>query len=499
MSTSRNIIALYGASVATVIAGLTSAPVYLHYLGIEAYAITGVLITLQMWFAVLDLGLSPALSRSVTQFTAGTRDADWLGSVYRGLERIFLLIAVLVAVLVAVAAPWLTEAWLDASTLPGSTVTQSLVLIGMICGLRLWQGLYVGGITGLQQLQWLSGFNAIAAVVRLGLSTVIIAWLWTDVRMLLVGNVLLSLGELLVVRQHFRAGLPASCLQQPVRWEALVEIRAYAGGLALTSVVTILLTGLDKIILPTYVSLQAFGCYMLAFGASQALYRVVMPVHSAVQPRLTELRERGDENGFAVLYHSAAQAVAVMVMPVGLVLAACPEAALWAWTGNAAIAAEAAEVLRLLAIATALHSCMYIPYAAQLAHGWTSLALRLNIVMVILLVPALLIGVRYQGIVAAAWCWLALNLVYLFVGQALMTRRILRGHMLRWYLGDLLPVSAVAALCAGFTAWVLPVGLNRIATAGLLIAAVAIATLLAGLVSPLRVQLLARLWRGRVS
>ncbi len=75
MSTSRNILALYAASVAIVIAGLVSAPIYLHYLGIEAYALTGVLITLQMWFALLDLGLSPTLSRAVTQFVAGTRDA----------------------------------------------------------------------------------------------------------------------------------------------------------------------------------------------------------------------------------------------------------------------------------------------------------------------------------------------------------------------------------------------------------------------------------------
>lgn len=497
MSTSRNIVALYGASFATAVTGLAAAPAYLHYLGIEAYALAGVLVTVQMWFTLLDLGLSPALSRAVTQFTAGTRDAAWLGSVFRGFERIFMAAATAAILAVAGAASWLAGSWLEADALPQATVAQSLMLIGTICGLRLWQGLYVGGITGLQELRWLSGFNAVAACARLALAVAAIAWLWTDVRMLMTANLVAGAIELAVIRHRFRAHLPPACLRQPLRWRSLLDLRAYAAGLALTALVTLLLTGLDKTILPAFVPLEAFGWYMLAVTASQALYRLITPVHTAVLPRLTELRERGDEAGFAALYHRAAQAVAVMTMPVGLLLAACPEAILRAWTGDAAVAAEAAAALRVLAIATVLHSCMYVPYAAQLAHGWTGLALWMNVVMAALLVPALLLGVRHLGIMAAAWSWLALNISYVLFGQALMTRRILRGHMLRWYLADLAPVAVVSTLCAAAAAWAMPEGLGRIASAALLAFATGLATVLAALASPLRGRLLARLtWRS---
>lgn len=481
--------ALYAASLVGSLAALAAVPAYLYFLGIEAYALTGVLATMQMWFTLLDLGLSPALSRSVTQFAAGTRDAAWLGSVFRGLEYIFLGVAGLFAGIIMLAAPWLSGVWLDAATLPPETVIGSLTLIGGICGLRLWQGLYVGGITGLQQLQWLSAFNAIAACARVGLPVAAIAWWWTDVRMLMAATLVVGAVEVAVVRWRFRSRLPPESLRQPVRWHCLLDVRSYAGGLALTSLVTILLTGLDKVILPVFVSLEAFGWYMLAFTCSQALYRLVAPVQTAVLPRLTELLERGDTAGFGALYHRAAQVVAVMVMPVGLIIAACPEFVLRVWIGDVAAVPRAAEVLRVLAIATVLHSCMYVPYAAQLAHGWTGLALRINLVMAVLLVPALIIGVQYHGIMAAAWTWLVLNVVYLLVGQALMTRRILRGHLLRWYLADLAPVMVTAAACAVVTAGFISPDYDRLTTAAMLISATLGATLLAALVSPLRAVL----------
>lgn len=496
MSISRNIIALYASSLATAAVGLASAPIYLHWLGIEAYAITGVMVMMLMWFALLDLGLTPALSRSVTQFVAGTRDANWLGGVLAGLERLFGVLALVAIAAVAAVAPWVAETWIEAAALPTATVAQSLMLIGAICGMRLWYGLYVGGLTGLQLLKWIALFSAVAAIARLVLSVAAIAWLWTDVRMLLAVNLVFSIGELAMVRWRLRADLPAACRGCAPNWRAVGDLRNYAGGLALTTLVTIFLNGLDKAILPIFVPLHAFGCYMLAYSASQALYRLITPVFTAVQPRLTEMCERGDLAGFAALYHRGAQATAVMVMPLGLLLAACPESALHAWTGNAVVAAESADVLRILAFATVLHSCMYIPYAAQLAYGWTGLALRLNVFMAVLLVPALFLGVQRHGILAAAWIWLTLNIFYMLVMNVLMTRRILQGHMLRWYLVDLGPPAVASVLCAVVVTLVIPVDLGRIATAALLACAALISTALAALASPLRSELMARL-KGR--
>lgn len=76
---------------------------------------------------------------------------------------------------------------------------------------------------------------------------------------------------------------------------------------------------------------------------------------------------------------------------------------------------------------------MWIPYQTQLAHGWTSLTVRINIVAVAIIVPAILWATPRYGAEGAAWVWVALNTSYLLVGIHFMYRRILTREKWRWY------------------------------------------------------------------
>jgi len=93
-----------------------------------------------------------------------------------------------------------------------------------------------------------------------------------------------------------------------------------------------------------------------------------------------------------------------------------------------------------------------------------------------------------MGPIAAALAWLALNLVYLTVTQSLMTRRILRGELLRWYVIDLAPVLAVSAAAVLAAGWLVPLPASRLGQAAVL-AGIGLAVQAAALaVSPMRVE-----------
>ena len=51
--------------------GFVFIPVYVRILGIESYGIIGFFATLQAWFILLDLGLTPALSREMSRYLGG--------------------------------------------------------------------------------------------------------------------------------------------------------------------------------------------------------------------------------------------------------------------------------------------------------------------------------------------------------------------------------------------------------------------------------------------
>jgi hypothetical protein len=79
---------------------------------------------------------------------------------------------------------------------------------------------------------------------------------------------------------------------------------------------------------------------------------------------------------------------------------------------------------------------MHLPYALQLAHGWTKLSFYLNVIAVIVLVPAIYFATLHWGAVGAAGVWIVLNSAYLSVGVQLMHRRLIMKEKWHWYLND---------------------------------------------------------------
>ena len=112
------------------------------------------------------------------------------------------------------------------------------------------------------------------------------------------------------------------------------------------------------------------------------------------------------------------------------------------WSGNADLSKHTAPILSALVLGTFLNGLMWMPYQLQLAYGWTGLALRVNIVAVIVLIPAIFWVVPRFGAVGAARIWVALNATYIVVAVQLMHRRLIPAEKWRWYFADLLlPVS----------------------------------------------------------
>jgi O-antigen/teichoic acid export membrane protein len=90
---------------------------------------------------------------------------------------------------------------------------------------------------------------------------------------------------------------------------------------------------------------------------------------------------------------------------------------------------------------------MWMPYQLQLAHGWTSLILKGNIMGVVVLVPAIFWLVPRYGTIGAAWIWLIVNACYVLLAIHFMHRYIISKEKWQWYFADvLLPVSGAVSV-----------------------------------------------------
>jgi O-antigen/teichoic acid export membrane protein len=87
--------------------GLAFIPVYIKYLGIEAYGLISIFALLQAWLTLLDMGMTPARSREMARFTGGAHNAQLIRDLLRSIEIIGFGMAILVALGIWAASEWL--------------------------------------------------------------------------------------------------------------------------------------------------------------------------------------------------------------------------------------------------------------------------------------------------------------------------------------------------------------------------------------------------------
>lgn len=455
MSLKKNTIANYLGQGWIALMGLAFVPVYIRYLGVEAWGLVGFMGMMQAWFTLLDMGLTPTLSREMARFQAGEHSAQSIRNLLRSLEVIYSGVAVVVIGLAFLAAPWVAVHWLNAVQLPAASVAQAIGMMGLVLAARMVEQVYRGAIQGLQRQVWLNGAQSVLATLRWGGAVGVLAWVESSIEAFFLWQGLVSLLSIAILARQTYRWLPAA--EHPASFDlaGLARIRSFAGGMAAITFLSIMLMQIDKLMLSKLVSLEDFGYYALAASVAGVLYFMATPISIAVSPRLTELVAKGDQQTLIETYHRASQWLAALLIPAALVMAAFAEPLLQAWTGDSSLAKQVAPLLALLALGTLCNGFMFVPYSTQLAHGWTGFAVRMNIVAVVFIVPAILWAVPRYGAIGAAWIWLALNAGYVLIAIHFMHRRLLPDEKWRWYWGAIFkPLIAGSITVLALRQWI---------------------------------------------
>ncbi len=456
MSVKRNVIANYFGQGWMAVMNLAFVPVYIKYLGIEAYGVIGIFALLQAWLRLLDMGMISALSREMARFTGGAHNAQSIRDLLRSIEIVALGIAVVIASGVWGASGWLASDWLKAEKLPVDTVAQAFAIMGMITALRFVENIYRSSLSGLQKQVALNIINSIMATLK-GLGAVgILIWVSPTIEAFFLWQGLLSILTLGLFIYMVYHTLPAAGHSGRFSWSAILGIWRYAVGMVGIAFLYILLTQVDKILLSKLLTLEAFGYYSLAAVVATGLLTVVSPIATAFFPHFSKLVASQDQSQLIHSFHKSAQMVTVAVGSVAIVLMVFAEPILQLWTQDATLSQRSAPLVRLLTLGNLLNGLMWIPYQAQLAYGWTSFTLIMNIISVAIIVPAIFWAAPLYGAEGAACVWVILNAGNLFISYQLMYRKILSGEKWRWYFQDILIPFWWATFCVLLFSWLAP-------------------------------------------
>lgn len=445
MAIRRNLVANLVGSAWTGVVTLAFIPVYLRYIGAEGYGLVGFFVTIGTLLAIFDGGFGAAAARELAR-TSHLPENGYgsIRNLIRTLEWTFWVIACALGSLIALLAPAIASHWLNLRAIDHNEAVTALRLMGLALILQWPIAYYSGCLIGLQRQVGLNLINSVMITAKFGGAALVLVMVSPTVIAFFIWQAAITLVHVGTLQIYLWQKMPGSSRPQ-LEPGSVRTVGRFALGVGGINVLALILTQLDKVILSNILPLDQFGYYTLASTLATVVSRVVGPIFNATYPRFTQLVAKGDAKQLAEFFHNACQLMALAVVPLALLIVVFGREIVLLWTGDSALAEHLQWVVALLALGTLFNGLVTIPYALQLASGWTRLAFWQNVIAVILLAPATIFLARRYSIIGAASVWAALNLGYVLFSMPAMFSGLLHDEKRRWYLHSMIfPIVACA-------------------------------------------------------
>lgn len=459
MSLKKNIIANYASQLYVTGIGILILPLYIKYIGAEAYGLIGFFTMLQAFFAMLDLGLTPTIGRETARYHGGSMSALMYRQLLRALSVIFVFIAVTGGLGMWLFASTIATKWLTVETLSINVVAFAIKVMAISVALRWLCGLYRGVVTGSEKLVWLSVFNVFIATLRF-VAVFVSMWFYGYTpTVFFIHQFFVAVIELLGLWLMTQLLIPnKKLIAEPIGWsfKPIKPVLKFALTIAFTSSVWVLVTQTDKLILSGILPLEEYGYFTLAVLVASGIMVISGPISSAIMPRMARLHAENRRDELISVYRNCTQLVSVIAGAASITIVVTAKSLLIAWTGDLHLAEQAAPVLRLYAAGNLFLCVAAFSYYLQYAKGNLRYHLIGNLGLVIILIPSVIYAATRFGGVGAGYVWLTLNALFLFCWVAYVHHKLESGLHLKWLLKDVLKIIVPSCLFSLFISLIYP-------------------------------------------
>jgi O-antigen/teichoic acid export membrane protein len=441
VSLKRNFSIGFLSSIWSALLGLAVVPLYLKYLGIEAYGLIGFFATMQAVLSLMDMGLSPTINREVARCSVAGKMRE-ARSLLHTLAIVYWIMAGVIALCFVALAPFIADNWLQARQLSNETVTQAVALIGLVVACRWPVGLYMGALMGMQKIALTSAIGAVVGTISSLGAIAVLAFISPTIKAFFIWQACVGIGYAISMRWITWKLMGPRDDQPHVAFDDLKRIWRFSAGMSGIAITGVILMQLDKILLSRLLSLGDFGLYALAGVVANSLYIMLTPLFNALYPRMSALVASGETEKLEYLYQTGTCLFLSIFFPIAIMVGVFSDDLLRLWTSNQTLSTNLAPVVSLFLIGTALNGIMHFPYALQLAYGETKIPLKINAILISIMAPMTIILASSFGVVGGAGSWALLNFIYLLLGTWLTHRTILKGMGGQWLSGAvMLPLS----------------------------------------------------------
>jgi O-antigen/teichoic acid export membrane protein len=421
--------------------GIFILPLYLKYLGAEAFGLVGIFMVMQAWMQILDMGMSPMLARQSAHTRGQDKNYLALKKLLRSLELIFFSLAIVVALSIAAGSAWIANTWLKVSSIDLTKVIYCLVLMGLVIGGRLPALLYRSGIQGFENQVWLNVANIILVTLKYVGALLLLHFVTQDIIYFFVFQLSISIVELVVLATMFYSFFPPTeKVGVGFFWDTVKPMLPFACGIAYTAGIWVLFTQLDKLILSNVLPLYEYGYFTLVAVVATGITQLSSPISKAILPRMTSLLSQNKEQEMLLIYRKSTQFMAVIILPLAGLIALFSTELLYVWTGDKVAAEWAGPILYWFALGNGILAINAFQFYLQFAHGKLKMHVIYNTILAIIQIPLIIFVAFEYGALGVGLVWFALRLISFVIWTPIVHSKFAPGIHWPWLLQDIGPI-----------------------------------------------------------
>jgi O-antigen/teichoic acid export membrane protein len=431
----KNIIANYLGRFWGIISVFIFVPIYIKILGIESYAVINfyTVVLSIMYFA--DSGLSSTLHREIARVS----DKLYIGNMLFTIERVYLIISAFIIIVIFSFSGVIAKNWLNSNTISDNDLSIYISLMGISVAFQLFATLYYSGLMGLEK-QVLSNSIQISSSIFRSAIVLIPLYFYPTLITFFIWQLSINIIFFFIARFNLWVFVKVNTVYY-FDYHVLRTVGKFAGGMMLMAIISSINTQIDKIVISKILTLKDFGYYSLAAIISQAPVLLITPIAVAILPRMVKYSASEHEEKLTKLFHIYTFVLSALATSVTTVLFLFTKDFVLIWTQDSLIANTIENVTKVLLIGGVFLSFQYMPYHLAIAKGHTKTNVRLGIVAIFCIVPALIFFVKEYGLIGATYTWLIMNLFgYFYLGYFIISK-FLMNEFKRWLIkGTFIPL-----------------------------------------------------------
>jgi len=439
MRLKENVMANYLGRFYTITIGIVILPIYLQYLGAEAYGLVGFFTMLMSWIMLLDMGFSKVLSREAARLKDKEGGIVELKMALRSVESIMLILGLIIYIAIFIFTDWISIHWLDINELPLNIVETSIKIMGFILIIKWYVSLYNSLILGFEEQVWLNIYKVLIATFRSIGGLILVIYITNNIFYYFIYQALVTLIEITILNRKVYSRLPQQTTIMRPSIKAIKKIAPFALGVGYTSGVWVVYTQLDKLLLSHYIPLNEYGYFTLVVLVSGAIMQFSSPLSQAIIPRMTSLLSNGRERDMLNIYKKGTLYIAILIFSVVGIISFYSYELLYSWTGDSLAATWASPVLFWYAIGNGVLSISAFQYYLQFAHGDLTYHIKFNTYFPLITLPIVFYSVTHYGAIGAGIAWFVIQFISFLFWPYYIHNRFAKGIHRDWVLKCIVP------------------------------------------------------------